>query len=371
MLRQRIGIDAKWYFEGPPSGKRVVQSLVDNILKIDNDNEYFLFLRKEDRDKTLQTNNKNINFLYVWSGNNLLSNVFVLPWYIKKYKINITLYQNFISPFDSGIALAYIHDVLFLSNPEYYGITERIYFFPLKFVTRFAKAIITISEEEKLRLVTFNFKKNPKDIFVVYHGVDKAFKPKSFYSHNEISIVREKYNLPEKFLLFVGRLNVRKNVGNLLKAIPNLNDKNIPLVIVGPEDLEKANYLKIIDELGIAHRVIFTGFIPDHLEIVYSIATVFCFPSFAEGFGLPALEAMACKVPVVVSNSTCMPEICGDAGVYIKPDDAFDIAEQINKLMENADLYIQHQQLGVNRAAVFTWDAAATKIINIFKQLTA
>ncbi len=355
-----IGIEAKWYFEGPPSGKRVIRGLVDAILKIDTKNHYFIFLNeKQQAESFLYSGQKNVTVIYVWAGNNALSNIFLLPFYSRKYKIDVMLYQTFSSPFDRAKTIAYIHDVLFLSNPEYYTLYEKIYFLPLRFLTRKATAIITVSEEEKRRLIKFRYSDSAAKITVAYHGVDSTFSPRETYAAANIQLTKQKYNLPDRFLLFVGRLNLRKNVDNLLKAIPLVTDKTIPLVIVGADEWKKSNHLSIIELLRIENRIHFTGPIYHELGIVYSLATVFCFPSYAESFGLPPLEAMASGVPIVVSNTTSLPEICGPAGSYVDPNDPQQIATAIDNLLTNPQLYSEKKKLGLERAAKFTWEEAA------------
>lgn len=356
----RIGIDAKWYFAGPPSGMRVIRSLVDSLLAIDDLNEYFIFLNQKHEKETFRfKDRKNVTLCYVWAGNNLLSNLFILPRYSYWYKLEVTLYQNFISPLGRGKAIAYVHDVLFLSNPEYYTVYERVYLSPLKLLAQRADLIITVSEEEKKRLLEFKLAGDPKKIAVAYHGVEPIFVPLEKHEPELVQLVKIKFSLPDKFILFVGRLNLRKNLENLLRAMPLLQNKEIPLVIVGADDWKKSNHLEIINELGISQRVHFTGAVFKELNVVYTLAKVFCFPSYAESFGLPPLEAMACGVPVVVSGTTSLPEVCGEAGTYVSPDRPAEIASAIDSLLSNDQLYKEKRQMGLEQARKFTWERAA------------
>ncbi len=364
----RIGIDAKWYFDGPPSGKRVVRGLVDEILKLNNKNEYFIFLNKKHKDESFPSaTSGNVHLIYVWAGNNMLSNVFVLPVYATRYKVDAVLFQNFVSVFGAGKKIAYIHDVLFLSNPEYYTIYERLYFAPLKFLTRRADRVITVSEEEKKRLLQFSFAENPQRIQVAYHGVDHTFQPRENYENKLVAAVKVKYELPDRFLLYVGRLNLRKNVDNLLRAIPLISDKKIPLVIVGSSNWKESDHMRTIKELGIEDRILFKGSVFQDLGVIYSLSTLFCFPSFAESFGLPPLEAMACGVPVVVSNTTSLPEVCGEAGNYVTPDRPDQIAMMIDSLLSNEQLYGEKRALGLTQSKKFTWELAAKKVNEVIE----
>jgi glycosyltransferase involved in cell wall biosynthesis len=366
----KVGIDAKWYFEGPPSGKRVVKNLVDQILQREDNNEYIIFLNRNHRNRVfpIELRQKKITSCYVWAGNNLLSNIFVLPFFSKRFKLQALLYQNFISPWDKAKKVAYIHDVLFLSNPEFYTIYERLYFSPLRLLTKFADSIITVSEEEKKRLLSYQFTHLPSKISVAHHGVDSSFAPRFDHS-DQISLeIRNRFNLPQKYLLYVGRLNLRKNIDNLLRAIPLLRNDEIKLVIVGAVDWKGSNHIKTIEKLGIKNRVIFTGAIYDELGLIYSLSILFCFPSLAESFGLPPLEAMASGVPVVVSNTTSLPEVCGEAGNYVDPTDPSSIASVINGLLQDEELYAIKRRKGLNQAKKFTWENAANTVIDCIEK---
>ena len=364
----RIGIDAKWYFDGPPSGRRVVRNLVDHLLKMDFENEYVIFLRRGDKNTDFPPGKRSrVNLCYVWAGNNLLSNVFFLPYYASRYRLDAILYQNFISPFGRAKKIVYNHDVKFLSNPEYYTLLERLYFSPMKWLTRISDAVITVSESEKEGLLKNGFAKVPEMIRVIHHGVEINFRPRERWDPLELERVRHKFNLPEKYLLFVGRLNLIKNIDNLLKAIAMLKDKGIPLVIVGADSWKNSNYKLVIEELGIQDRIQFTGAVDQDLDAIYAMASVFCFPSFAESFGMPPLEAMASGIPVVVSNTTSLPEVCGAAGTYIHPNQPGEIASAIDNLLTDVHLYEQKKGLGLEQAKKFTWEGTAKAVLDCIR----
>jgi glycosyltransferase involved in cell wall biosynthesis len=235
----------------------------------------------------------------------------------------------------------------------------------MKILARQADRICTISGSEKKRLLTYKYKDTASDIDVIHHGVDEAFKPLKNYTSSYISAIRTKYNLPAEFLLFVGRLNIRKNIFHLLQAVPMLSNKRIPLVIAGFKDWKMFDMEKVMNELGIGNRIIFTGYVPDEeLPCLFAMSTVFCFPSYAEGFGLPALEAMAAGIPVVVSNTTALPEVCAGAGNYVDPDKPEEIAWMIDKLLSDKAFYNEKRIQGLQRAKVFTWELSAKKLLN-------
>jgi glycosyltransferase involved in cell wall biosynthesis len=148
-----------------------------------------------------------------------------------------------------------------------------------------------------------------------------------------------------------------------LEAIPLLEDKDIKLVIVGGADETSIDFDEVINKLNISDRVVMLGYTPfDHLPSIYALAKVFCFPSLEEGFGMPPLEAMASNIPVVVSNTSCMPEICGDAALYFNPHSSLEIASGINKLLEFKELHLQMANNGFMHAKKFNWYSSVNLI---------
>jgi glycosyltransferase involved in cell wall biosynthesis len=367
----RIGIDAKWYYGGPPSGVRVLQNLVDELCKSNKENEFVIFLDKKFENQSFpfrQATNVTLEFL--WAENNLISNIFLLPRKASKHKLDVMVFQNFLSPFYRGFKVVYIFDVLFKSHPHFFTLKERIYFSPIKLLTAwFANGVITLSEVEKQRIARFGFLEEEK-IQAVHIGIEKNFKPLKDQLETNVNAVKVKYQLPDRFLLYVGRLNSRKNIENIIRALPNLIDKEIPLIIAGKEDWKHGNYKALAENLGVLPRITFTGWTEDHeLPIIYSLATLFCFPSYAEGFGLPPLEAMASGVPVIVSFTTSLPEICGEAAMYVDPEDPRQTAEAINLLMLDSDLFEKRKRQGIEHAAKFIWEKTAFDFVVALQKL--
>ena len=359
----KLGIDAKWFFNGPPSGKVVVKNLIKNIIRIKNYNQLHLFFNKCDKGAVFPYYDKQIHCHYIWGKNNLISNVLVLPIHCFNLKLDVVIFQNFSPFFSSFKRISIIYDIIYMSNPEYFTTTERLYFLPIKYLARRAHRICTISESEKRRLINFKFGAAEK-IDVIYHGIADEFKPKELHDNESLKTVSLKYNLPEKYLLYVGRLNVRKNIINLIKAISLLVDREIPLFLAGQYDWKTFDAVELACRLGVKDRIIFTEFVENkHLPALYALSTISCFVSYEEGFGLPALEAMASGVPVVVSYSSSIPEVCGDAGNYIDPNDPKSIAEMIDSLLINKELYTKKKSMGLRRASLFKWKFSAEKII--------
>lgn len=359
----KIGIDAKWFYDGPPSGKVVVRNLLENLIRVNEDNELFIFLNMKHRQEIFPFVDSKIHLVYIWGGINLLSNIFVLNRKAKILKLDAVLFQNFSAITKKFHSIAFIHDILFLSHPHFFGFKEKLYFFPMKYLSKKSKLIITISNSEKNRLVKYNFS-SPENIKVVYHGVDKIFRPKNEIDPNILLTIQNKYNLPEEFILYVGRLNIRKNIKNLLLAFKEIQNKEIPIVIVGKSDHKMFDIDSFITKNALSNRIILLGFVPDEdLPILYASASMFCYLSFAEGFGLPILEAMASGTPVLTSNTTSMPEIASDAAVLVSPSSVKEIENGINLLLQDKQYSNQITEGGLNRAKYFSWEKSAKMIL--------
>lgn len=365
----RIGIDAKSLFSGPVSTTVVLQNLLPELIRLYPANEWILFLNKNEKHLEIPFQGENIHPCYIWAGMNMLSNIFVVPSIAKKMKVDVMVFQTFPSLQGKIPAIAFIHDVLFRDYPQFFTWKERLYFKPLPFLTRRATRLTATTEFVSNKLVDYNYTYSRSKIDIVPLAVSPKFKCIEKFDSEYLKTIKEKFRLPDEFLLFVGRLNVRKNIETLFKALPLLENKTIPLIIVGEPDWKVPDLKRMISLPDLKNRILITGRMTDEeLTATYAMSKIFCFPSFAEGFGLPPLEAMASGIPVVVSNSTSFPEVCGDAGVYVNPAQAESIAHAINSLLSDAELYSQKKQKGFARAAKYTWELSAHAMMqSIFK----
>lgn len=364
----RIGIDAKWFFTGNPSGRVVVGNLIKQMVLMDAEHEFYLFLDRRDKEKIFPYTHPRVHLVYVWAGINLLSNMFVIPFASHGFHLDAIVYQYFTPLWSNSKRIAFIHDMIFVSHPQFFTPIERIYLNSMRVLGKFAHRICTVSNNERKRIERYRLCTLDR-IDVACNGVDEVYRPLSLLDESRVEAVRSKYALPEEFLLYVGRLNERKNIRNLLRAMPLLRNEGIPLLIAGNYDWKMFDLDEEISRLGIADRIILTGFVENEdLPVLFSLAKVFCFVSFEEGFGLPALEAMASGVPVVVSDCSSLPEICGEAGNYVDPYKPASIAEMIDKLLEDKSLYIEMRDKGLNRSKLFKWEYTAHKLLESVKK---
>jgi glycosyltransferase involved in cell wall biosynthesis len=365
----RIGIDAKWFFSGNPSGKVVVQNLLEELLKISGHHQVFIFLKKEEKNIVFPLNYPNISLVYVWGKNNQISNLYFVRKTAKKLKLDIILCFYFSPIFIKIKRIVFVFDAIYISNPEYFTLIERIYFSTIKFLASKADMVLTISKTEKARLLKHRFNSENKIDFI-YMGVQTRYKPLEHQPKEEITRIQSKFNLPERFILYVGRINPRKNILNLLSAISFIKDNEIKLVLAGQYDGKSNNLHDMIIKLGLEGKVDLLGYVDDNdLPILYSLATVFCYVSHDEGFGLPPLEALASGIPVVIANTGSLPEVCGDAGSYCDPDNPGDIAKKIDSLLSDSFLYDYKKNRGIEIAKNYDWTDSALHLMKIIDKV--
>ena len=360
----RIGLDAKWFFEGPPSGRVVVRSLTRQFVDGHAAHEWVIFVDQAGLKRSgFPYSGPRVSVVPVWAGNNLLANMTSLRSAALAAGVDVLLCQNFAVPSRRLRQAVLVYDAIFATHPQFYTWIERAYFAPLPLLARWANRICTVSNSEKARLVSLGIAR-PEMTDVMHCGVDGAFKPRDRLDRAQLESVTRRWGLPPAFALYVGRLNARKNITNLLRAMARLGDEAPPLVIVGSKSWKGAPLHRTIQELGIGDRVHFTGALPfEDLVVVYALAKTFCFPSFEEGFGLPALEAMASGVPVVVSDLPVMREVCGDAAVYVDPHEPESIAEGLRRSLGGAGERERLCRAGLARATGFTWERAADEML--------
>jgi len=254
-----------------------------------------------------------------------------------------------------------IHDACHVALKQLLSLPERLY---AKFVMRQAllksDEVITDSLFSQAELVRF-LGKSQKRISVIYPAVNQEYfqrDPKS-QTYNDI---RKKYHLPENFILYVGNLKPHKNLKGLLKAFSLLPFADLGLVIVG-----KYKGLRNTDDIPMGQKVFCIGeVLEEELPILYSMAALLVLPSFYEGFGLPPLEAMSCGCPTIVSKAASLPEICGDASLYIDPEKPEEIAQRIVRLIEDTELKNQLICKGYEHVKKFDWNKTADSYRDLF-----
>ena len=259
-----------------------------------------------------------------------------------------------------------LHDLIFRFYPEMHKPLNR--WFLTLMMPRFlqaADAVVAVSGCTKRDAVQ-TYGLDEAKIRVIYEGVNSRFRTRP---RDVISAVRHQYGLPERYILSVGTIEPRKNLTSLLEAYRELTDggSEFKLVIVGKKGWLYEGFFRKLRELGLKNEVIFPGFVPDEdLPAVYSAADLFVFPSLYEGFGLPVLEAMACGVPVITSNTSSLPEVTGEAALLVDPKSVEALTRAITDVLENKELRDELRVKGPRQAAKFTWEKAAHQTADVY-----
>lgn len=356
----RIGIDGRCFFSGNPSGKIIVRQLLRQLIVNHPEHEYFVFLSRCERDQLFPFPNDRVHLLYLPDTNGFLNNCLFLPRRARKLDLDVCLLFYFSPLAGRYKKIVWINDIIFLEFPEYFTWKEKVYYWPMRFLSRRADRICTLSQNEKERMTRLNYAAVAK-IDVVHLGMDDGFSPLSGHDPKRVQEVKTKYNLPDRFLLYVGRLNERKNILTLLKAVKTLADKNIKLVLAGKVDGKMFDLQVKIKEFALQDRVLLLGQVPEmDLPVIYALATVFCCVSFVEGSGLTPLEAMASGVPLVVSDRDSLPEVCADAAIYVDPQKPEDIAAAIDRLLMDGELRVEKRAKNLLRASALPGRRAPT-----------
>lgn len=371
----KIGIEAQRLFRPHKHGMDIVAlELIRALQVIDTKNEYFVFV-KADEDHTCLSETSNFHIVQVPGGNYVFWEQVMLPIYAKKYGVDILHCTSNTAPMFLSMPLVLtLHDVIFMektsgkntsSNYQKFGNLYRKWLVPQ--IVGKCQQIVTISAVEQANISKV-LGLNKDAIAVVHNGVSGRFGVKP--SAEIINEVRNKLHLEEDFFLFLGNVEPRKNVGNVVKAFvlfAKINPK-VKLVITGLKQSFVEDILNEIGEMDYLKRFVLAGFVEENVLLtLYAEAKVFLYPSLREGFGLPILEAMAFGTPVVTSNISAMPEVAGDAAFLVNPYSVEEIATAMQTAYENEALRKEKINLGYLRPSMFTWEKTAQKMLNIYQ----
>lgn len=258
-------------------------------------------------------------------------------------------------------------DLTFLSHAQTHARLNRTFLrLMMPLFLRRTNGIITISASTQ-RDMEAQYSPLPPSR-VIYPGVHSRFHPVK--DENLLAVIRARYQLPARFMLYVGTIEPRKNLPVLIRAFQQAALEGVKLVIGGKKGWMYEETFAQVQALGLADRIIFTGFVADEdLPALLSLAEIFVFPSQYEGFGFPVVEAMACGAPVITSNVSSLPEVSGDAALLIAPTDVAGLAEAMRHATSDAGLRAAMAEKGIAQAARFTWRRCALETVAFYEEI--
>jgi glycosyltransferase involved in cell wall biosynthesis len=292
------------------------------------------------------------------------------PWAIYKSGVDLTHGTAFVGPLVCTCPLVItVHDLSFLLYPQSFRAANRIY---LRIFTKLsvhrARRLIAVSESTKRDLVR-HYRISPGKVDVVHNGVDADFRP---LPPVQVARFRVEQGLADRFILFVGTLEPRKNVIGLIEAYGRLSAPRPPLMLVGGKGWLYDAVFARADALGLSGDVHFVGYVPaEALPYWYNAATLFAYPSLYEGFGLPPLEAMACGTPVVATAASSLPEVVGDAGLLVEPESVAALTGAMERVLADSDLRAEMRAAGLDRASRFSWQKTALGTVRSYRRAVA
>lgn len=368
-----IGYEAKRIFHNKTGLGNYSRDLVRILAKFYPENKYLLYNPKPNKEKLFTTNQDNLiekrpeSFFFkknynIWRQKGVIKDLI---------RDNVKLYHGLSGELPSGLkhnkikSVVTIHDLIFMRYPKLYSFFDRrIHFYKFKKAAQNADLVIAISEQTKKDII--NYLNIPEEkIKVVYQGCQSVFK--DTYTEKEKKEVISKYNLPNNFVLNVGTLEERKNSFSIVKAI---KESNHNLVLIGKETKYTEQIHQYIKDNNLENRIYFLkGLSSKELAIIYQLATVFVYPSIFEGFGIPIIEALFSKTPVITTNSGVFPEAGGKNSLYIDPLNIEDISDKINWVFNNPKEVELIKNKGYEFAQKFNDEVIAKDLMSIYSLL--
>lgn len=382
----RIGVDASCWSNKRGFG-RFTRELLEAVLAEDATNEYLFFVDRETAEtdefpaqvKKIVANTKfSPTQAASADSSRSVKDLWAMSRAVLNHKIDIffspAVYSYF-PIFNRTKIIVTLHDVIADHHPELIFPNKKSHlFWKLKqnIAIRQANLILTVSENAKEQIIEY-FHLPESRLRVITEAARAVFTVLPHDEQMNEALQRHHLKTDEKFLLYVGGISPHKNLNTLIDAFQRID--NVKLVLVGdykddPFFSAYPSLKKQVEELGLTDKIIFAGFVEDvDLAYLYNAATLVVLPSLEEGFGLPAVEAMACGTPVAASNRGSLPEVLGDAGVFFEPLDVENMTDVIKQILNDKARREEMSRLGLNHSKQFMWKKAATDLLTVFNEL--
>ena len=376
----KIGID---YIAtiGKGGNSTYSKNLIDSMVKLDRKNQYYFYGYVHDffRGRFEFKKSQNVHWRPVFFSSLGLPvpqtivracSAVSLRFWAKIDRLDVFHFTNplyYVKGLKKNVVT--IHDLSSFHNLEWSKGSSRLLFSKIIKDIVTSSSVIAVSEYTKQDIIK-TFGVNPDKITVVHEAAD----PKKYYPDYNPEYLRDKFNL-ESYFLYVGQLQPRKNIINILLAYSRLSSdlkEKYPLVLVG--NMRDENYSRLIHKTISEHKLeshvrILGPLDDDSVRKLYSGARVLVFPSLFEGFGLPVLESLQCGTPVITSNTSSLPEVAGDAGVLVNPENGDEIYQALEKVLADEDFYRNLKGRSLTQAGKFSWEKATRETIAIYEKI--
>jgi glycosyltransferase involved in cell wall biosynthesis len=365
----RIGIDARMVYYSQAGIGQYIRRLTHGLAQIDTEEQFILLQSRKDEPLSLE--NGRFQRGRLWTPSHHRFEQWTLPVEVAVAGLDVLHSPDFIPPFRRTCkSVITIHDLAFLLYPHFLTADSARYYGQIDEAVRRTDHIIAVSMSTKrdtMRLLGVPENK----ITVIYEAIQPYFHP--IDDPGRIQAIRSCYGLPERFLLFVSTVQPRKNLPTLFRAVRLLIDRHgplAPLVVVGRRGWLSQETYAMVNSLRLEQDVKFLDRVPtEDLILLYNAATCLVYPSLYEGFGLPALEAMASGCPAIVSDVSSLPEVVGEAGLLVGPDDVDGWAAAIGQVLADAELRRSLREKGLKQASTFSLERMAYETLAVYRKV--
>jgi glycosyltransferase involved in cell wall biosynthesis len=366
----RIGIDARKLHDFGIG--TYIRNLLRQLARLDHDTEFVLLCRPDDI-TALSGLGANFRPVAEHAGNYSIAEQLRIPLALRREGVTLFHAPHYVlPPLVPCRSVVTIHDCIHLRFPQYLPNRLALTYAraAISLASRRATRILTVSESSKRDIVRF-FGTEPQKIDVIPNSFDERFGIEP--PEDEMSRVRERYQLQDQFVLYAGNVKPHKNLERLIDAFHLVRKRglgHLKLVLIGDEISKYAALRRAVHRHQLHKYVRFLGYLPEEtLAVMYRLAGAFVFPSLYEGFGLPPLEAMASGTPVVTSNVSSLPEVAGDAALLVDPYDPEAIADGIFRVVADEALQREMRRKGLARASQFSWEKSVRRVWDIYHEV--
>ncbi|TAK27204.1 MAG: glycosyltransferase family 1 protein [Chloroflexota bacterium] len=367
----RIGIDARLHYYQKAGIAYYTLRLLGAMAALDRDTEFVVLQSRKDSVPLIPSPTVRSRFL--WTPCHHRLEQVGLAAEIALIGLDLLHCPDFVPPYLRRCrSVITVHDLAFLVHPETLTRESLRYYSQTRWAVRSADRIIAVSHSTRNDLISL-LGVPPEKIDVVHSAADESFHP---LSPDAIGRYRQENRLPARFVLFVGTIEPRKNLPTLIQAFAlvkkQTGEADLQLVLAGAKGWLYQDALALVGTLGLEDSVrLLRPDSSEELALLYNAATVFVLPSLYEGFGFPALEAMACGTPVVASRTSALTEIVADAGELVEPTDSKALAQVLMTLLGDETLRAELRAMGLRRSAEFSWQKTAAETLASYRKAVA